>query len=504
MRSATNIVTESNSRKRLTVRLTRNGEPDRVLEFHAGADVVRVVGRSPSSDVVLRDAGVLPVHCYFEREQDILWLSAAQGDASIRVNYQRVISRTQLSKRCILEVGEARLQVTVLEEDENSPLHGPFGTEVIDLRTMRVPSDLFDTTPIDAHVAQGQFETTAWRRIDLNAEPVTTMGEPPPNAATTHVDSPMFASLRMDTVPIPRTFVAADPVALDPGTTQRILRDVAIAPRGVEPVHPVRPLSCILIEARNRPVPKPVTPPAMPRVADEAAPTTRIGLRELRRPLGSLQPRSDTAALPSLEAIAPSPIAAPEPVSFAMDPAAFTTIRQPISELLPSAMSAQADKPCGVGFPLQSFVVLRQHFARGLGRDRRLVAALAACAVLSLCALTKQSVRLWREVAASTIVSVAPRRAPVLPASASAPPASSASTRPASILASTSAGDPLVGEAVSHLLLGQHAEAAKAYSALAVRYPAELAYSATAKILNRRLNPACGRGSEPECGKALP
>lgn len=152
----------THSSKRLFVRLTKLGEPDRTLDFHAGSEEVRVIGCSPNADFVLRDAGILPMHCYFEREQSDIWLAAAQGTAAIRVNYQPVVGRVKLGRRSIVELGETRFQIVVSEEDESEPLHGPFGTEVLQRHELSVNAELFETKPVNTQVALGEFPTTAW------------------------------------------------------------------------------------------------------------------------------------------------------------------------------------------------------------------------------------------------------------------------------------------------------------------------------------------------------
>ena len=155
------------SNRRLVVRLTKLGELERVLEFHAGNDGARVIGSAPSSDVVLRDAGVLPVHCYFERDAGNVWIAAAQDAAAIRVNYRPIVGRVKLAARCILEVGAARMQVLVHDTDEKTPRHGPFGTEVIARDDFAIAAHHFATTPVDVSRALGVLATATWPRVDV-------------------------------------------------------------------------------------------------------------------------------------------------------------------------------------------------------------------------------------------------------------------------------------------------------------------------------------------------
>jgi hypothetical protein len=498
MHSASNKVADSS--KRLSVRLMKTGQPERVLEFPAGHDAARVVGRASSSDVVLGDAGVLPVHCYFEREHDDIWLSAAQGEAVIRVNYQPVLGRTKLSRRCIVELGEARLQVVVLEEDEGSPSHGPFGTELIDVRAFRVAADLFETTRVDAHVALGNFPTSAWQKLDADESTATTTATPrngelegsaKGERSLSAVASPSApssdATPLVDTVRIRRTAVLAKQGAdQGPSTAEARGPGATLAPPRAEPVQPSR---CILIEARNRLVAMPTIVPGEPSGGDVST---------------------------------PSHLATPHPPAFELarvtfDAGSFTTIGQPIADVL------TAEPPQnGISVSLNSRLTarrtsLRQRFAVGLGRDPRVVAGITIYAVLSLVTVAAQTVRAWpyfveRPVVGSSGTQASERAmhpysqrdaaaslmngSPIL--------ASSTSVTPPGDQQQTSAGDPLVAQAVNHLLLGREAEAAGAYAALASRYPGEPVYAATAKVLRRRLNPACQQGNEIQCGKALP
>ncbi|HKO48561.1 MAG TPA: hypothetical protein VJV79_12605 [Polyangiaceae bacterium] len=194
------------------------------------------------------------------------------------------------------------------------------------------------------------------------------------------------------------------------------------------------------------------------------------------------------------------------------DPGGFTTVGQPIADL----RTAEPSRKAPSGRPVCRFATLRQQFAVGPGRDPRVVAAIGVYAALSLVAVVAQTVRGWPYFVDHPVVggngphAVERVAHPRLPSNtgpglvnggpdlASSAPEALPSERP------TSAGDPLVGQAVNHLLRGREAEAAGVYAALAGRYPSEPVYAATVKVLRRRLNPACQQGIEIDCGKALP
>jgi hypothetical protein len=523
MRTATNSKSGVgvDSTRRLTVRLTKMGEPDRVLEFHAGADRARVIGCAPNADVVLRDPGVLPVHCYFERERGDLWLSSAQAGAATRVNYQPALGRVKLGKRSILEVGDARLQVLVIEEEENAPRHGKFGTEVIELGELDPQANLFETTPVDMSAALNQFPTTAWKWTDATEGPAVVADAPAVStierAAT---PEPSCAPVTAHTVPIPLPTVAPPPVAVDRlTTTERIPRVTFAAPPNPEPIQPVLTSPCILIEARNRLISAPPPAPAALSAGfeDETVPGIRPSLHAPpHRPVSPPSPPTvaHASAGPNASPRWPVPVSA----SLALDPSSFATVGHPIADLFTAAEPILKSTPARAAPDLvQRIASHRERFAVGLGRDPKVIATAVFLAALSLSALVSQAVRGWREIAAFSVVGAGPKQAQLAgPRNASrangmgpspiASPALAAtvSATPASEIAHSSDGDPLVDQAVSHLLSGRHAEASAAYEVLATRYPGEPVYSAIAKILRRRLNPACKQGSELECGKALP
>ncbi|HET7543820.1 MAG TPA: hypothetical protein VFK05_28305 [Polyangiaceae bacterium] len=365
MHPESNKLIEADPSKRLTVRLTKAGEFERVLEFHAADDVARVVGRSPNSDVLLSEVGVLPVHCYFEREHDDIWLTAANADAAITVNYQAVVGRRKLGKRCILEVGEARLLVVVKEDDEASPSYGSFGTEVIDVGALRVTPELFETAPIDPQVDFGTFATTAWQRWERedasssptrdSVETAAPVADPRPITAVTRASTPCF-----DTIRIPRPAVFDVPIA-DQGewTTERIQQAGAAATP-----EPLQPSPCILIEGHDRLAPVPAVPP-------DHEPTSRHRVISQQPPM--------SATLSTFGQPAPRVLIA-------------RALRDRISARLRMAQVLRA--LLALRF-IASIAPLRQRFAAGLGRDPRVVAVIALYAALSLAALVRQTVRAW-------------------------------------------------------------------------------------------------------------
>jgi len=469
-----------------------------VLEFHAGRDSARVVGRALTSDVVLNDAGVLPVHCYFEREDGEIWLAAAQSDAALRVNYQPVASRTKLGRRCIVEVGDARLQVTLVEAEEESPHHGPFGTEVIDLRAPRVPLDLFETKPVDTAVALGEFPTATWSDLELDESLIAT---------TTWQRDEEHEELAL-AVAAPR-----GQGAQNLNITQRIPPVVDVVQPARPAIEPVKALPCVLIESRNRLSPAPA--PAI--AAGGSSPEGRVALPDSEVFGHGALPREASAievpqVLLSQDAPTLAQVRLPEQRQI-VDAGSFITVGHPIPDLLAAPESNAKNRGAQ---PPSDFAALRQRFAAGPGREPKVVVAIAILAALSLSALVSQAVRGWRYIVNAPVVTYASapqstvhstRVSIVAPprASASTAPPASASGAPAvqTDPSQRSVEDPLVDQAVDHLLAGRQAEAAEAYAALAVRYPSENMYAVAAKILRRRLSPACQQGIANECGKGL-
>jgi hypothetical protein len=461
--------------------------------------------------VVLRERGVRPVHCYFEREGDDIWLSAAHGSAATRVNYQPLVGRMKLGRRSIVEVGEARLQVVVIEDDEDSPLHGPFGTEMIGLR-VPLAVDLFETARVDASVALGELPTTAWTKAELvdardsvrleadrPPDSVEELGRTPPSAQEP-ITEELYARVRATSMSTALT------------TTERIPRTAQPDVQLVEPVEPVRPSLCILIETKNRVVSLPATP--LSKSEDDTVPAVRPRLRALGAfpvPASPVEPRRAVAAAPTLPTAA-EPTACPAPITDSEIVDIFTTMAQPIAEtfVAPTPVAQQARQQRAPS-PLGQFTALRQRFAMRFGREPRVVGMVAVAAALSLTALTSQAVRGWREIVEFSFSNAGPAQvqAAAPHAGRNVPPPVVVAARSTSASASdatiqSSVGDPLVDEAAKHLVSGRQADAVGAYASLAVRYPSEPVYAAIANILRRRLKPACKQGNETECGRTLP
>lgn len=97
----------SNARLWFKVR-TALGE-ERWLDFEAGSDCVRTVGCAEDADLKLPDA--YPIHCYFEREGDALFVVRARNDAQVKVDGKVVLARFRVVKKCKLELGETTLEV---------------------------------------------------------------------------------------------------------------------------------------------------------------------------------------------------------------------------------------------------------------------------------------------------------------------------------------------------------------------------------------------------------
>jgi hypothetical protein len=363
--------------RRLIVRLTKLGELERVLEFHAGNDGARVIGSASSSDVVLCDAGVLPVHCYLERDAGYIWLAAAQDAAAIRVNYRPIVGSVKLAARSIIEVGAARMQVLVLDADERTPRHGPFGTEVIARDDFALAADHFVTTPVDLSVALGEYPTAAWPSVDMTRASAVSSSAPP-----TH---PSTATLEYEACPEQSSLVVAAGGVRDQGAafrpltaTMRIPRPSPTLASGTEPIQRVVPSPCIVVQ------PPQVLPDSIPLVPEQL--------------LGA-----DSAGNTATECAA-----FPTPVASLLDAGIFATVVYPISDVFAAGAPVN---PSGSSQPAKSaarwFALLRQRFAVGLGREPKVVALIALFAALSLAALTKQSLRLWRQLAVPVVAASA-------------------------------------------------------------------------------------------------
>jgi hypothetical protein len=158
MQAATDEAKESNAVAPLRIRLTKIGEADRLLEFPT--DAVRSVGSAANAHVTLSEPGILPIHCFLERHQGELWLLPGEG-GELRVNYQPTCRPTRLAQRSILEVGEARLQVAIIDTEERSSVRGPYGTEIIEAPTR----------------AADELPTTYWVRPAVETDALVATGE---------------------------------------------------------------------------------------------------------------------------------------------------------------------------------------------------------------------------------------------------------------------------------------------------------------------------------------
>lgn len=498
---------EQSSGKRLVVRLRTLGERDRVLEFHPGVEGARLVGSAGNADVILRQPGILPVHCYFEREGDHIWLWPGQRSAVVRVNYETISGRERLGSRTIVELGESRMQVAVLEAEEDAPLHGPFGTEVIEINAIRAAVDAFETQQVDMQAVLGALASADWERtadfsrVELAVDGVLS-SDVTDEQPTLEFDTRTLGHFGDDLTPPDASVGRAAPEWMT--TTEPIPRAVTAAPTVASArVEQVIVSACIPLE------PQQLAVPGVPSIAMPSSPVADLRGRESVRELDSM----------TISAPAPafwSPVPAAPSTGLAVDPGDFATLSEPIEGL---SSYAELESPSNLGQAGRSAAPdvrrppFRAQLARSLGTGPATIAVLALFVALSLSALTAQVVRICPLLGSRTVISggtAAAASAPRLPALSGdarqqtlVAAMASSSAAPSALLAQAD-GDPLVAVAVGHLLMGRESDAMSAYGDLALRYPSEPAYAAISKILRRRVNPQCRLGTETGCSKRSP
>lgn len=398
---------ESDSDKRLVVRLTKIGEPDRMLEFHPGGDGVRVVGSAARADVVLADAGVLPVHCYFERDGAEIWLSPAQGAGTLRVNYQPTVGRVKLAKRTIVEVGDARFQVEVLETEDSAPLHGLFGTEIIEPGRATNNAELAQTGRFNAQQALSDFPTSRWQTRSWGDHGIETADLPvvtPDEAATLeyHIQRPSKPETPAETGP--RSAVRL-PEFDQLTTTQRLPRLPVVAAPGSDS-RPMAPSPCLAIESSQASARSIGQVAAAPDEHERTLPATSRPKSTLGPPAqeryGVAQASNESGERSSAQCFAPVSLAPPR------------AAEQPPA--IPTAPATTRPEPRRDPIVADKKEYVRRYLTPRITQDARVVAVVTLIAALSVSAFIAQALRVWPHVKALSTVQTS--RAPSRPTAA--------------------------------------------------------------------------------------
>jgi len=85
----------------------------RIFALDGEDERVVAVGSASSADIQLERPGISPIHFYFERIENGIWIVPAYCVSELRVNTARVSSPNQLGRRSIVEFGNSQIVVEV-------------------------------------------------------------------------------------------------------------------------------------------------------------------------------------------------------------------------------------------------------------------------------------------------------------------------------------------------------------------------------------------------------
>jgi hypothetical protein len=444
--------------KRLALRLSGDGV-DATFEFAIEDERVRVVGRSAKADFVVVAPGVLPIHAYFERDRHEIWVAPGRRGAPIRLNSTEVAVRAPLPETGVVELGEARLNVTVTALANDAPRMDSQLTAPIDRAALRYALEEFRTASMDASSVFEELPTTEWRR------PSTL--RPPPSV-------PADAVLQQ-TLALPRAVLAvrpAVPAAAAPPRPEQVTQPL--------PVVPVVPRISTVTEVIKRPFARmPVAPDVWPLAGDAALQTPAVAAKpEGPAPSGPAPQRATALS-------GTAPLGMPRVIPTESD---FVTTSAPIAEIFGQLPAAAPVAPTPTPPKASSLEQVRRILATW---ERKPIPLIGLLLLLmgTFAALGRQSVLTWRQAHPAIVHAAPSKQARAVPAAMPAPSCSPGAARDEALAAQESS-DPLVHEAVQHLVRGRRAEAVNAYAELAARYPTDCSFSVASKVLKQK-------GSQP-------
>lgn len=516
------------------------------------------VGSDARAELRVTGAGVAPVQFHLERQGGIVCLIPAYGLTDLRVNTARVSGPIPLEERNVIEIGEVRVDATVLDGGKRDAVGGdeawspqsarisePPGegdaTEVAMRAVTSAAAGIGQQTtavlrPIDAPgMSPQQTERMAPYRADVarpNTAPMPVEGTErmaPVQRATNHPSiGPAFTTEGTEIMAPYRPNLSDDPDSPPPTVrTGRSARataaPVAHAPRNTpahEAVDIKQPrLSSLALPIDHGTAPV-TTPPIVPVpvvavtiVAPAKAALTRP---DAASPFVDQGPGSNTTLF-EVPAVRPERGFA-DSRTREVTPTAVD-LRSPISE-----QSARDETPSGVAKAKPPTSRAPSWLVK-LGLLAKARPVLVACGATAgalllttvLCAATRlaQHHELRASQAAKTLP--APRTTPLHTATAApvAPatpiqiveaqatlPVTSATRSSPSLPPRKVPNDPELVAAVADLLAGRYSDARAAYAALSRRSGSAATYASLARMLGRAENPECaanGQGAPKDC-----
>ncbi len=106
-------------------------EREQTFELNHNDERVVAVGSASSADIQLEQPGVSPIHFYFERIEDDIWIVPAYCVSELRVNTAKVSTPHQLGQRSIVEFGSSQIvaEITHLPQANAGAHPGPSGED---------------------------------------------------------------------------------------------------------------------------------------------------------------------------------------------------------------------------------------------------------------------------------------------------------------------------------------------------------------------------------------
>jgi hypothetical protein len=462
-----------------------------VFELAADAERAIVVGSLKRADVQVNGPGIAPVHFHFEREGQNLLLVPAYN-AEVRVNSKLARGPQPILDHAIVEFAGVRLEAAIhVTRPEYTPLPSldisdrESGIQYLsalpsDTQTTKLALEAF--TPVEN--LQAGIDT---RALSLRQASLWTHTQ-----RLERLDPPLQTTQVMERLQVAAASVQA--VAQQTQRMERLAPETFFSPKAERtPVMEVRPVRAVPVATAAEPRVEP-PPPEVPSSPAQLGwqETTAFDLDGLKAELTARVTTSaaPTASLPEPAFSAPTgPTGSAPPVVRSMrPPARRATVRAvervgAYAKAHPIAAGASA---LGAAVGLALVMVGVSHIVAGPASARPTAASVAAVATPSTASATLSAATPSPESTAVKLASTPPTP-PALEQPGPASPAALPST------------------ATGHVVAGRYVEARAAYHELAAAQPANPAYLAMARLLEKRTSSTCsGADAAPTCPEIMP
>ncbi|HVY28791.1 MAG TPA: FHA domain-containing protein [Polyangiaceae bacterium] len=474
----------------------------RAYIFELAPDVERavVVGSLPRADVRVNALGIAPVHFHFEREGAQLLLVPTY-DAEVRVNSRLVRGPQPIAGHALVEFAGVRLEATIhFTRPEYTPLPS------LDIPERESGIQYLAALPSDTQTTKLALEAFP---IVQNLQAGIDTRELPLEQASLWTQTQRIERLDpalQTTQVMERLQVAAAPIQAITQQTQRLERvapETFFSPKAertpVMEVRPVRTVPVTAAVAEEQIAPPPPEIPSSPAALGWQD-TTAFDLDGLKAdliaekaPAAPASPAKPTVPRVSVPPVPPS--SAPPAVRSVRPPASRAPLRAverlgTYAKAHPLAVGATA---LGAALGLALAMVGVAHIAAGPSKSAARPAAAhgADASTLPSASVAAPTAAPSPEPTPIKLAPTAPTPSAAEPPSAPPPSASPAATPPVS--------------ATGHLVAGRYVEARAAYHELAIAQPANPAYLALARLLEKRTSNACsGPDAAPSCPEIVP